>query len=89
MTTSLQLDGEDGSGVWGNMQGMYREAVGSMQQLLRRPEDSRPAPASAQAPVSSPGLCSPLWTSKSGLCVKGVVQAVWRMALVDRDDSCI
>eukprot|EP00891_Asterochloris_glomerata_P007485 jgi/Astpho2/7485/Aster-x1440 len=56
VTTSLQLDGEDGSGVWGNMQGMYREAVGSMQQLLRRPEDSMPASAQAvagQAPVPS------------------------------------
>ena len=58
MTTSLQLDGEDGSGVWGNMQGMYREAVGSMQQLLRRPEESRPAPASAQAAVISPASVS-------------------------------
>ena len=57
MTASLQLDGEDGSGVWGNMQGMYREAVGSMQQLLRRPEDSVPGLASAQAGVSPLELC--------------------------------
>ncbi len=74
MTTSLQLDGEDGSGVWGNMQGMYREAVGSMQQLLRRPEDSMPA--SAQAAVSPPGLCAFTSHLKVGLCVDRSVQAV-------------
>ena len=82
MTASLQLDGEDGSGVWGNMQGMYREAVGSMQQLLRRPEDSMPVVTTAQAAVSPLGLYFPLATSNSIRAYRSV-QAAWRAAIGD------